>query len=68
MASKAENIDRPAAKRPDRTTRLEEALRANLKKRKDQARARGGTQSRDSAESASKSDKSRETGDGGSRT
>lgn len=35
--------DRPGTARPTRQERLEEQLRANLKRRKEQARARRGT-------------------------
>ena len=69
MTRKSQNGEGPVTRQDRRLSRLEEALRANLKKREDLARARGGTPSReDAAQAPHSAGKAKDSGDGGAGT
>jgi hypothetical protein len=68
MRRKSQRNEGPENPAPDRTARLEAALRANLKRRKEQARARLGRRSQEHAESVTGDNKSSENSGTGPRT
>ena len=65
MTGQGDDTKRPASRQDQRTARLEAALRANLKKRKDQGRSRSVPPSPDGGQPSSALEDEPQTGGGG---